>query len=89
MLRVPSPSLTRRLLSAMIVLLALGLPASAQDADAKLMEAARSRDTAEVRKLLKQGANVNASNKNGRTPLMEAASEGYTDTVKEIGRAHV
>jgi hypothetical protein len=75
MLRVPSPSLTRRLLSAMIVLLALGLPASAQDADAKLMEAARSRDTAEVRKLLKQGANVNARNKNGRTPLMEAASE--------------
>ena len=84
MLRVPHNSLSQRLLCTLAVLLALGVSVLAQDLDTKLMEAARSRDTAAVQKLLKQGANANAKNKNGRTPLMEAASEGYTDTVRVL-----
>lgn len=84
MLRVPHNSLSQRLLCTLAVFLSLGISVLAQDLDTKLMEAARSRDTAAVQKLLKQGANANAKNKNGRTPLMEAASEGFTDTVRVL-----
>ena len=84
MLRVPPNSLSQRLVCALSVVLTLGSSALAQDLDTKLLEAARSRDSAEVRKLLREGANANAKNKNGRTPLMEAASEGSTDTVRVL-----
>ncbi len=46
------------------------------------MDAVGTRDNAVVQQLLAQGADANASSKNGRTPLIEAASAGYTDTAR-------
>lgn len=56
--------------------------APAQDRDAKLMQAVHSRDNTELRMLLTDGADPNTRIKNQRTPLMEAASDGYADTAR-------
>src|SRR5438270_459257 len=80
MSQYPYGFLVRPPLWALALFLTLSFTCRAQNLDARLMEAVRTRDTSEVRRLLKQGANANAENKNGRTPLMEAAFAGYTDT---------
>jgi ankyrin repeat protein len=69
---------------ALAVFLCLALPTFPQDVNTKLADAVRTRDTAEVRKSLAQGANPNAKDKKGRTLLMEAASGGYTDIVRTL-----
>src|SRR6266513_1903830 len=55
-----------------------------QDLDAKLVDAAKARNTAEVLKLLGQGANANAKDKAGWTALLWAAYFGRTDTVRAL-----
>src|SRR6266480_2706658 len=55
-----------------------------QDLDAKLVDAAKARNTAEVQKLLGQGANANAKDKAGWTALLWAAYFGRTDTVRAL-----
>ena len=49
--------------------------------DAELLEAAREGDTASVRRLLKQGANIETKDQGGSTALALAADYGHADTV--------
>ena len=84
MLRTSFEVTMPKALWALAVVLCLASPTLAQDLNTKLTDAARTRDTAEVRKLLAQGADPNTKDKNGRTPLMEAAAGGYTDTVRVL-----
>ena len=54
------------------------------DINSDLIQAARIGATAKVKPLLKQGADVNAKDKDGRTALMKAASSGHRETVKVL-----
>ncbi|MCX8163484.1 MAG: ankyrin repeat domain-containing protein [Candidatus Micrarchaeota archaeon] len=45
----------------------------------ELIEALDKKDLEEVKKLIKEGAGVNAKSKNGRTALMVAAEKGYLE----------
>ena len=84
MLRISFEVTMPKALWALAVVVCLAAPILAQDLNTKLTDAARTRDTAEVRKLLEKGADPNTKDKNGRTPLMEAAAGGYTDTVRVL-----
>ena len=52
--------------------------------DDELLEAARKGDLIEVQTALEKGANPNAKNNNGRTPLHKAAQEGHVEIVKML-----
>lgn len=54
------------------------------DINSALIQAARVGDTAKVKQLLKQGADVNAKGEYDETALHRAASMGHTDTVKVL-----
>jgi ankyrin repeat protein len=84
MLRIPLKVTKRKTLWTLAMLLSLGCPGYPQDLDTKLVDAARTHETTELQNLLSKGANPNAKDKNGRTPLMEAASGGYADTVRVL-----
>src|SRR6266513_787656 len=58
--------------------------ASSQDLNKKLLDAAEAGDTAEVRSLLREGANPNAKGGYGSTALMGAAVRGHTETVRAL-----
>ena len=55
--------------------------------DAGLIEAARKGETAEVKALLANGADVNAPGQNGMTALFYAALGGHTDIVELLKKA--
>ena len=52
------------------------------DWDDELLEAARNGDLIKVQTLLEKGANPNAKDNNGWTPLHRAAFEGHVDVVR-------
>ncbi len=68
-----------RLLTPLTLAFAL---AHSADTGAQLISSARSGDMAAVRALIASGANVNATDKTGRTPLMRAAEGGRTEIAK-------
>ena len=70
--------------AALAALFCMGFSTPAQEATPTLSDAARTHDLSEVRKLLANGADPNKKEKNGRTPLMEAAACGYTDTLRVL-----
>jgi ankyrin repeat protein len=78
----------KKVLKAVILLvmaLSLSLLAAGQAAssvDAQLLEAARIGDTAAVQQLLQKGANIEAKDKYGRTPLMVADIYDNTNVMK-------
>lgn len=61
-----------------------GQSASSVALDAQLMAAAQMSDPTAVARLLTQGANIEAKDRNGNTPLMLAASAGRTAVVRVL-----
>jgi ankyrin repeat protein len=55
-----------------------------KEIDPKLWEAAEAGKTAEVKRLLGKGMDVDAKNEWDETPLMKAAGEGRTETAKAL-----
>ena len=85
MLRTPLEVTTLKPLRTLAVFLCLAFPTLSQDPNTtRLTDAAKTRDTAEFRKLLAQAADLKARDKKGRTPLMAAAAGGYTETVRVL-----
>jgi Ankyrin repeats (3 copies) len=58
--------------------------AEAWEADRELWSAVRTGDAARVRRVLRQGANPNATLPSGWTPLMEATKEGRLDAAEAL-----
>ena len=73
-----------RAIFAFALSLCLAALLSATDVEDKLLDAARTGNTALVKELLAHGADPNTRDKNARTPLMEAAFGGYTDAVRAL-----
>src|ERR1039457_2056804 len=63
-------------------LIALAFAVLAADSGQDLLAAARNGDTPGGRPLLRQAANLEAKNKDGKTPLLLAAEEGHTEIVR-------
>ncbi|HEX6999811.1 MAG TPA: ankyrin repeat domain-containing protein [Gammaproteobacteria bacterium] len=71
--------------AAFVSLFALSVAAfAASDLDAKLLQAAQQRDSAEVRALLAAGADPNARAADGSTPLLHAVHFGDVDSVQAL-----
>lgn len=58
--------------------------AASSDLDVALREAARTGNTAQLERLVAQGAPVNAPDEAGRTPLMLAVMNNHTATVQRL-----
>ena len=79
---IPPMNTLQRALCAFLLLLS-SLPGwAATDPNSELINAAREGRMVAARSLLAQGADVNASNPNGKTPLMAAAFYGNTRIVR-------
>jgi hypothetical protein len=70
------------LFTAALLLLPAALPILAADAPMDILEAARKGQSKEIEALLAKGADLEARDKEGRTPLMLAAQYGRTATVR-------
>jgi uncharacterized protein len=77
----------QRCLPVLLLLLA-ALPLHAGDGTTALHWAAHNDDQAEVERLIKAGADVNARNDYGATPLQEAAERGDADMIRTLLKAH-
>lgn len=77
----PFELLGARPICGIVVFLALSVPGPPQDLNAKLMDAIRTRNTSEVKNLLHEGADANARDRNGMTPLVQAAIVDSADAV--------
>ena len=76
--------MTRTCKALLLLVLLTPLLACSGDVNQDLVEAAKKGDTAVVRVLLANGADVTATDHDGWTPLMWAAYAGHTDAVKAL-----
>lgn len=72
------------LIGIMLVILLVPFTAYSQDLNSDLLRAAEQGNTASVKALMSQGADVNAKSKDGWTALMFAATMGHTEIVKTL-----
>ncbi len=72
---------TGKLVSILILVLAVLIINSCATTPKMLIKTARSGDSNEVKRLIEKGADVNAQAREGGTVLMYASMEGYTDIV--------
>ncbi|MBO7238190.1 MAG: ankyrin repeat domain-containing protein [Elusimicrobiaceae bacterium] len=72
----------KKLFFTLVAVLGVVLPALTQDMNKQLCVAAFCGDTPRVQRLIGQGADIEAKDKRGWTPLGWAVSQGYPDTVK-------
>ncbi len=81
---------TRRFVIILILVLAVltitGSFVSASDTELFLQSVKRG-DVAEVKRLIEEGGDVNAQDKEGTTALMAASAMGHTDIVKLLKEA--
>src|SRR6266513_1506490 len=82
--RVPRKVVMKKPLWILVAMLCFSVSTCGQDLDGKLLEAAEARNTAEVQKLLGEGADANAKDNAGWTALIWAAYFGRTDTVRTL-----
>src|SRR5438552_2925014 len=82
--QVPRKVVMKKPLWILVAMLCFSVSTCGQDLDGKLLEAAKARNTAEVQKLLGEGANANAKDNAGWTALIWAAYFGRTDTVRAL-----
>ncbi len=82
--RFPRKVVMKKPLWILVAMLCFSVSMCGQDLDGKLLEAAKARNTAEVQKLLGEGADANAKDNAGWTALMWAAYFGRTDTVRAL-----
>src|SRR6266480_3898114 len=82
--RVPRKVVMKKPLWILVAMLCFSVSTCGQDLDGKLLEAAKARNTAEVQKLLGEGADANAKDNAGWTALIWAAYFGRTDTVRAL-----
>src|SRR5260370_21735647 len=61
---------------------AVSAPPDSRDPTRRLLDAAEAGDNAEVRNLLREGADVNAKGSYGSTALIGAAARGHTHTLR-------
>lgn len=65
-----------------LLLIFLAVPGMVEDLNAALLAASLQGDAAKVQELISQGADVNATDPDGRTPLLNAVEKGKIDIVK-------
>src|SRR6266513_2230857 len=82
--QVPRKVVMKKPLWILVAMLCFSVSTCGQDLDGKLLEAAKARNTAEVQKLLGEGADANAKDNAGWTALIWAAYFGRTDTVRAL-----
>src|SRR6266513_2899517 len=81
---VPRKVVMKKPLWILVAMLCFSVSTCGQDLDGKLLEAAKARNTAEVQKLLGQGADANAKDNAGWTALIWAAYFGRNDSVRAL-----
>ena len=82
--KVPRKVVMKKPLWILVAMLCFSVSTCGQDLDGNLLEAAKARNTAAVQKLLGEGADANAKDNAGWTPLIWAAYFGRTDTVRAL-----
>ncbi|OLD81297.1 MAG: hypothetical protein AUF67_08710 [Acidobacteria bacterium 13_1_20CM_58_21] len=82
--QVPRKVVMKKPLWILVAMLCFSVSTCGQDLDGKLLEAAKARNTAEVQRLLGEGADANAKDNAGWTALIWAAYFGRNDTVRAL-----